>query len=77
MQRSDDPVCQGEGVVLQVRGNRHHGHRRQGPPGTPEPPSEEPHGLSCLKHTRVQQIVRPPAKQPDTQMVAAKSVSIF
>lgn len=38
-------------------------------------PSEETHGLNGLKQTPVQQILHSPAKQPDTQMVAAEFVS--
>lgn len=67
----------GWGVLLQVRGNRHHGHRLQGPPGPRCPPLRGdtwPGRLDRPLHHK--QTVHPPAKkQPDTQMVAASPSS--
>ncbi len=69
--------CLGWGVVLWVRGNRHHGHRRQGPRGPLCPPSEGTHGSTPPDRPRLhRRTVHPPAKQPDTQMAAARSLAV-
>lgn len=54
----------GEGWCSRSGGNRHRGHGRQGPPGTPAPPSEETHGLNCLKQTSVQSTHQPSSLTP-------------